>query len=71
MTAREGWMPIDTAPKDEPVLVWIPGLAKRPVRCGTLSRIANGTMWNIEGEFGFDVGKPTYWHALPAPPTAA
>lgn len=57
MNGRE-WMAIETAPKEEPVLVW-DGIALVAVHC-------RGLRWSsIPGAY---TAHPTHWMPIPEPP---
>ena len=61
------WQPIDTAPPNEPVLVWVVGELR-------LARWKYGSGWNswltIPGQYQLPV-QPTHWRPVPDPPTEA
>lgn len=63
------WQPIETAPKDRPILLWgkfwnNQDTFKHPM-IGAWH--AHDDRWTILGEFRFAV-RPTRWMPLPAPP---
>jgi hypothetical protein len=73
------WKPIDTAPENEPILVWCPeahrGLDSAEVvvlyrdeQTGELDFWTNGGA-NAGSDFQIEPS-PTHWMPLPAPPTA-
>jgi hypothetical protein len=68
----EDWQPIETAPKDgTQILVYVPDgrREKDRVQAGSCARNLNKQdIWIIGNQFGFDVGEPTHWRPLPAPP---
>lgn len=62
-----GWRPIKSAPSG-PVLLYVPS-ARPEKRLSVGHRIGDdGGLWIIGGRFYFDVGEPTHWSPLPAPP---
>ena len=67
MDDERGWQPIDTAPKDEPILIytrsWGPLIAVRSGEFGEwLSRMQVPVSISDETE------APTHWCPLPGPP---
>jgi hypothetical protein len=63
------WKDIESAPKGESVLVFIPTARRDKVRLGRCGVTATGSLlWTYGGEFAFDVGKATHWQPLPPPP---
>lgn len=69
MTDTGGWQPIDTAPSDEPILVytqaWGPIIA---VHSGEFGE------WLSRMQVPVSIGEseaPTHWHPLPEPPDGA
>ena len=70
MNDAQGWQPIDTAPNDEPILIYTPTWgALIAVRSGEfgewLSRMQVPVSISDETE------APTHWQPLPAPPEGA
>lgn len=70
MTEPSGWQPIDTAPSDEPILIytqaWGPIIAVHSAEFGEwLSRMQVPVSIRDESE------APTHWHPLPEPPADA
>lgn len=70
--AGDGWMPIETAPRDYlPVLTWDPYYLMRVARRDTSSG-----SWITDLPFDWERGgkelrvEPTHWRPLPAPPAA-
>jgi hypothetical protein len=59
------WKPINSAPKDEDVLIWVPGQGIRiAMNCAEEGESeAKWLDWNC-----FDPGKPKYWMPLPEEP---
>jgi hypothetical protein len=67
----DNWQPIETAPEQTDVVVYIPKAKRRPVRLGRYGiKGDGGRLWTYGGEFAFDVGVATHWMPLPAPPAA-
>jgi len=65
--AGDGWMPIETAPKDgTKILLWPGYLMGGDPMSGWWARLAG--KWVSAGE-PFEVA-PTHWRPLPAPPAA-
>lgn len=62
------WQPISTAPKDTPVLVFMPTDEATPLQVGVWRTIANGHSWIIGNHFAFDLEPATHWMPLPEPP---
>jgi hypothetical protein len=63
------WQPIETAPKDKPVLIWVDGTT-----CiGINTEDDEGPYWNEvrldDGAWGGEI-YPTHWMPLPTPPRA-
>ncbi len=61
------WQPIETAPKNTPVLIWILGEIRH-------AYLKSGGGWNhwltVSGKYGMPKDyPPTHWMPLPAPPT--
>lgn len=78
---RVGWQPIETAPKNECVLVlahkqqfvaWLQDDAADPWLCGAGEESGLDGMWcvtdNKLGPFPLRGGRPTHWMPLPAAP---
>lgn len=61
-----GWLPIETAPKDGWILAYLSGarLGSR-IHC---ARMVDGDMRIVGTGFGFDAPPATNWQPLPAPP---
>jgi len=64
-TDRDGWMPIESAPKDTPVLVFVP--VNRPERRILLCHLSDDCGWGITGGAVL-LARPTYWQPLPSAP---
>lgn len=67
------WRPIDSAPANTPVLLFIPDARHESdkIQVGSFGITDNRKkIWKIGNQFGFDVGTATYWHPLPEPPNA-
>ncbi len=66
------WQPIETAPKDgTSILFFIPSARheRAKIQVGSITTCFHGGTVTIIGNmFGFDVGSPTHWMPLPAPP---
>jgi len=60
-----GWMPIETAPKDEPILV---GPTKRMNICVAMNHSRDGWVTETCSEW-ISIYTPTHWMPLPSPPT--
>lgn len=80
--SNNGWMPIESAPKNEPVLVsfngqqfvaWLQDDATDPWHDEEEAPSDLNGLWcvtdNKLGPFALRGGKPTHWQPLPAPPT--
>ncbi len=65
------WHPIETAPKNVCILVYIPDDQRLtgPVQAAIHAKISNGYSWFIGHRFGFDCGKPTKWKHITLPET--
>jgi hypothetical protein len=61
------WQPIETAPHDTRVLVWIPPWYGPSD--GKIIVASKFTLGWIDDEAIFLQSKPTHWQPLPAPPT--
>lgn len=61
------WQPIETAPKDRPILVYTPDSQDLTgkVQAAIHAKVANGYSWFIGHRFGFDCSKPTLWTEIP------
>jgi hypothetical protein len=65
----EEWRLIESAPKDEWIIVWMPTAGPEGRMHAACNRkIANGHSWVIGHQFGFDSESPTHWQPLPSPP---
>lgn len=65
MAAREGWRPIETAPRDGAwILVWLGGISN----CADTVQWAYGDWWNGCSGHVPSAAAPTLWRPLPAPP---
>ena len=68
-----GWMPIESAPKDERVFFWIVPLERHEARLDSSGNpiISNHKSYRHEGKFGTwgGLSKAILWHPLPPPPT--
>ncbi len=73
------WQPIDTAPENEPILVFVPRANRGRDSCDVVIvyRYAGGpSYWTNGGPNAgdpllfdeWDIGPPTHWMALPEPP---
>lgn len=63
------WLPIETAPKDTEVLVFMPGEGRMGrIHRGIQAKISNGHIWMIGHHFAYDLSPPTHWMPLPDPP---
>ena len=60
----QGWMPIETAPKDEPILV---GPTKRMGICVAMNDSRDGWVTETCSEW-INIYTPTHWMPLPPPP---
>jgi len=79
-TSPQGWMPIETAPKDGTrVDLWYPRIGRR-IDCYFRGAPFNCWGWDepdpegVDGETYFVVlgsVEPTHWQPLPAPPVSA
>lgn len=75
VTVENGWMPIETAPKDQLILVYTPDARWRGakgVTFGYAHSDYNGhkeviSLDGVAGPTGF---RPTHWQPLPTPPEA-
>lgn len=67
---RVGWQPIETAPRDETVLV-AGGDATYPVTACWGGEF--GECWWVDGQedVHVEIGWPTHWMPLPSPPAAS
>lgn len=64
--AVDGWLPIETAPKDGTVMVYLPEERQKM----QVARF-HPNVKTIGHAFAFDLTAPTHWRPLPEPPTAA
>jgi hypothetical protein len=64
------WQPIETAPKDEWILVFMEDEDDYMgrIHAGRHNKVANGHLWVIGHHFASDLSKPTHWMPLPEPP---
>ncbi len=67
------WQPIETAPKSEPLLLWVPLPDTAPVAWGTRLKIGSFVFgrWQYT-DTDISVAKynpPTHWMPLPEPPS--
>jgi hypothetical protein len=61
------WQPIETAPRDQPILAWVPDeVHMKPIGYAVVYRI-NG-QWVREGDDYDLVVEPTHWQPLPPLP---
>lgn len=70
------WRPIETAPVNKSVLIWIPRAEHYgpPIYRGMLVDMGTGRRWTVNGlSIGRDCGdrQPTHWMPLPEPPLSA
>lgn len=63
---ESGWRPIETAPKDEPILV---GPTKRMDICVAMNHSRDGWVTETCSEW-VSIYTPTHWMPLPEPPNA-
>ncbi len=67
-----GWQPIETAPKDTKVLVYVPRLQEITVAYLAEYYCDGDWGWHYEGAEALTIDFPvTHWMPLPAPPQAA
>lgn len=60
--SKSEWQPIETAPKDCPVLVYAPGKEG-------LTALISTCKWHYQAGFCIDeIREPTHWMPLPSPP---
>ena len=66
------WQPIETAPKDQAVLVWLPGAATGlEMEIGYCSSSDPDGDWYPSTHVGFPIDiPPTHWMPLPKDPTS-
>lgn len=80
--SNNGWMPIESAPKNESVLVfaggqqyvaWFQDDATDPWHEEGDAESAQNELWcvtdNKHGPYALRGSRPTHWQPLPAPPT--
>lgn len=67
------WQPIETAPKDTPILVWGKAIGWRGVCFGYAHSDYNGHkhVVTLDGKCGYPTPYATHWTSLPKPPEAA
>jgi hypothetical protein len=65
--AEPAWQPIESAPKDELILV---GPTKRMGICAAMNHSRDGWVTETCGEWS-SIYTPTHWMPLPSPPEAA
>lgn len=67
LPSPRGWQPIETAPKDTWVLVYMPNEddCMGRIHVAKNCTIANGTLWIIGHRFISDLSPPTCWTSLP------
>lgn len=64
------WQPIETAPKDKWVLVFMPDEGNMGrTHAAKHRKVSNGHSWVIGHLFGSDLSKPTHWMPLPPNPS--
>jgi Lar family restriction alleviation protein len=67
-----GWLPIETAPTDTRIIVYIPAGVWSGVRQGFLASRAYAPEWIIEGSYrSKGARRPTHWMPLPSQPINA
>ena len=63
------WQPIESAPLDEPVLVW-----DGQVTVAKQTHYKHGNRWWVWDTYGFcedgEIYEPSHWMPLPSPPTS-
>lgn len=77
-TGQNGWQPIETAPRDDRVLLFVPAFGAWIASWWPGSWSYAREQWAIHSPFargdkaifGVDAPQPTHWMPLPAPPTS-
>jgi len=59
------WQPIETAPRDEWILLWVVAEKQQCAITGTISESEEGKIWNGTG---YQPNLATHWQRLPSPP---
>ena len=62
---EQDWQPIETAPRDCPVLRWCPENDDSPAEAHVMQWYEQADTWMVYGIGGFE---PTHWRPLPTPP---
>lgn len=68
---KDEWLPIESAPKDTDVLLWMDGQSDESPPVIVAGQFHNGDEWGWSSSQRPDhwiEGKPTHWRPLPAPP---